>query len=103
MEYMINVDLEAPNVSGGGTDCQSELHEGFGRHYDLTVHERGCRCRNSRSVNRPPTRYWDDNDGEGYSLEEVVERLRTLQAEHADAYPRRCRTCSVEVNPPLWD
>ena len=49
MKYMINVDLETKNVSGGATDCQSELHEAFGRHFDLTVHSIGCACRRARA------------------------------------------------------
>src|SRR5262245_31813283 len=56
MEYMINVDLEAPNVSGGGTDCQSAMHEELGRPFDLTVNVLGCGSANSRPVDRPPTR-----------------------------------------------
>jgi len=30
MEYTINVDLEAPDVGGGSTDCQSALHAELG-------------------------------------------------------------------------
>lgn len=100
---MINVDLEAPNVSGGGTDCQSAQHEVLGRHFDLTVHVLGCGSRGSRAVNRPPTRYWDDNNGEGYTLQQVLERIHELRAQHPDAYPRRCRNCGVEAHPPEWD
>ena len=103
MEYMINVDLETMNISGGATDCQSALHEAHGRHYDLTVHVLGCGCRRGGGAHRPPARYWDDNGGEGYTLQEVVERLREIQAQHADLYPRRCRICDVEANPPHWD
>jgi len=100
---MINVDLETPNVSGGSTDCQSNLHEPLGRHFDLTVHAVGCAVRGIRAVHRPPRRYWDDNDGAGYSLEAVVERVRALRGEHPDAYPRRCRKCEVEAHLPDWD
>jgi hypothetical protein len=103
VQYMINVDLEAPNVSGGGTDCQSDLHEPLGRHYDLTVHVLGCGTHGSRSVHRPPTRYWDDNDGKGYTLQQVVERILELQAKHRDAHARRCRICGVQPNLPEWD
>jgi hypothetical protein len=85
---MINVDLETPNVSGGGTDCQSVLHEALGRHFDLTVHVLGCGNRGSRAVHRPPTRYWDDNNGEGYTLQQVVERIRELRAQHRMARRR---------------
>ena len=103
MNYMINVDLESPNVSGGSTDCQSTLHEPLGRHFDLTVHAIGCAVRGGRAVNRPPTRYWDDNGGAGYSLDVVVQRVRALRSEHPSAYPRRCRKCDVEAHLPNWD
>lgn len=103
MEYMINVDLEAPNVTDGGTDCQSAMHEELGRHFDLTVHALNCGSRNSRAVHRPPTRYWDDNNGEGYTLQQVIDRIHALRVQHPDAYPRRCRSCGVEAQPPEWD
>jgi hypothetical protein len=103
MNYMINVDLETLNVSGGSTDCQSTLHEPLGRHFDLTVHYVGCAIRGSRAVHRPPTRYWDDNSGAGYSFDAVVDRVRALRAEHRAAYPRRCRKCDVEAHLPDWD
>jgi hypothetical protein len=103
MTYMINVDLEALNVSGGSTDCQSGLHELLGRHFDLTVHALGCAIRGARAVSRPPKRYWDDNGGTGYGFETVVERVRTLRAQHPDAYPRRCRKCEVQAHLPDWD
>jgi len=102
MNYMINVDLETRNVSGGSTDCQSTLHESFGSHFDLTVHAIGCAAQGARAVNRP-TRYWDDNGGAGYSLYAVVQRVRSLRAEHPGAYPRRCRKCEVEAHLPDWD
>ena len=100
---MINVDLEAANVSGGGTDCQSAQHEALGRHFDLTVHLLGCGCRSTRAVHRPPTRYRDDNNGEGYTLQQVIQQIRELRAQHPEAYPRRCRSCGVEAHPPEWD
>ena len=74
MTYMINIDLETPNASGGSTDCQSNLHEPLGRHFDLTVHAVGCAIRGVRAADRPPKRYWDDNKGAGYSFEAVVAR-----------------------------
>jgi hypothetical protein len=103
MTYIINVDLESANVSGGSTDCQSKLHESLGRHFDLTVHGRGCAIRGVRAVHRPPTRYWDDNDGAGDSFEAVVQTVRALIAEHPEAYPRRCRKCGVGAHLPDWD
>jgi hypothetical protein len=104
MGYMINVDLETKNVSGGATDCKSELHKkkGHGRHFDLTVHILGCGCRRGGGANRS-TRYWDDNHGKGYTLQGVVEKVKEIQAQHAGAYPRRCRVCGVKANPPHWD
>ena len=63
MRYMINVDLETKNVSGRETHCRSKAHEAHGRHYDLTVHELGCKYRRVGGTHRP-TRYWDDGDGE---------------------------------------
>lgn len=101
MEYMINVDLETTNVSGGGTDCQSPMHGDLGPHFDLTVHGLECRT-NSRPAHRP-RRYWDDNNGEGYTLQQVIERIRDLQDKHPEAHPRRCRICGVEAHPPQWD
>ena len=103
MHYMINVDLETRNVSGGSTDCQSKLHEPLGRHFDLTVHDVGCAVRGGRAVNRQPTRYWDDNGGAGYSLEAVVQTVRSLRTQHPDAYPRRCQKCDVEAHLPDWE
>src|SRR5262245_43916376 len=104
MVYMINIDLESANVSGGGpTNCSSALHEVLGRHYDMTVHVLGCAARGSRSVQRPPTRYWDDNNGEGYPLQTMVERIHVLRATHPDAHSRRCRLCGVGPHLPDWD
>ena len=101
---MINVDLEAANISGGGgTDCQSRMHERFGRHFDLTVHALACGSRNSRSAHRLPSRYWDNNNGEGYSLEQVVARIHELRSEHPNAHARRCHRCGVEAHFPDWD
>ena len=104
MRYMINVDLEAVNTANGvgGTDCKSSVHEAYGPHYDLTVHVLECSARNARSVHRPPTRYWDDNGGRGYAMDEVLLRLRDIQLTAKNAYPRRCRRC-VAANPPHWD
>lgn len=103
MSFMINVDLETPNISGGSTDCQSKLHEPLGRHFDLTVHALDCVVRGTRAVNRRPTRYWDDNEGAGYDLDAVVQKLRLLRGEHPGAYPRRCRKCEVAAHLPDWD
>jgi hypothetical protein len=104
MNYMINVDIESENVNGGGgKDCRSSLHESFGPHFDMTVHAVGCRTRGVRAVDRPPSRYWDDKDGTGYTLEEVVERIRVLQSQHRAAYARRCRMCDVVSHLPDWD
>jgi len=103
VQYMINVDLETPNSSGGSTDCRSVLHKPLGRHFDLTVHALECGSRSSRSANRPPRRYWDDNNGEGYTLPQVIQRIRMLRAHNADAHARRCRSCGVEPHLPDWD
>ncbi len=62
MDYMINIDLETKNVSGGATDCQSVLHEDYGRHFDLTVHALECGSRKDGGIYRPPTRYWAAKD-----------------------------------------
>ena len=102
MGYMINVDLETKNVSGGATDCKSALHKAHDRHFDLTVHILGCGCRRVGGAHRS-TRYWDDNDGKGYTLQEVVKRLQEIRTQHAGAYSRRCRVCSVGANLPHWD
>src|SRR5690349_9516919 len=103
MKYMIDIDLETQNECGGAPDCPSGLHQVLGPHFDLTVHKIGCGRRNSKSVSRPPSHYWDDNDGSGYTLEKVAERLRELQTEHVRAYARRCRKCGVDPNLPVWD
>jgi hypothetical protein len=103
MNYMINVDLETPNVSGGSTDCQSALHEPLGRHFDMTVHAINFVVRGSRAAQRPPKRYWGDNGGAGYNFEAVVNRVRSLRAEYPDAHPRRCRKCDVDPHLPDWD
>ena len=103
MTYMINVDLETRNVSGGSTDCPSAMHERLGRHFDLTVHALGCTVRGGRAVHRPPTRYWDDNRGAGYTLEEVVQKVHSLRTQHPNAYARRCTKCEVETHAPDWD
>jgi hypothetical protein len=102
VNFMINVDLETANVSGGSTDCQSKLHEPLGRHFDLTVHAVGCAARGPRAASRP-TRYWDDNEGAGYDLDAAVQKVRLLRGEHPSAYPRRCRKCEVEAHLPDWD
>lgn len=104
MKYIINVDLEHLNEClDGRADCQSQLHKGYGRHFDLTVHALGCGHLNSRSVVDRPRRYWDRNNGEGYTLQQVVERIQELRMRHSDAYPRRCASCNVEAHLPDWD
>jgi hypothetical protein len=100
MNYMINVDLESAN---GGNDCKSALHDGLGPHFDLTVHALGCQVHGARVVDRPPTRYWDDNAGQGYPFAEVVERVRALRLKHPNGHARRCRKCDVHGNLPDWD
>jgi hypothetical protein len=79
MNYMINVDLESANVSRGRNDCRSALHDSLGLHFDLTVHALACQIHGARVVDRPPTRYWDDSSGHGYTLPEVVEQVRALR------------------------
>jgi hypothetical protein len=101
--YVINVDLELKNVSGSSNDCPSKLHENLGPHFDLTVHALQCQVRGSRMVSRPPTRYWIDNGGHGYSLGDVVVRVRALGLQHPEAHPRRCQKCGVEAHLPDWD
>ena len=103
MQYMINVDREASNIGGGANDCQSALHERLGDHFDLTIHALGCQIRGRRAVNRPPSRFWDDNTGKGYSLNEVVQRIRELRSQPPEAHPRRCRICGAEAHLPDWD
>lgn len=104
MDYVINVDLESKNViNGGATDCQSVLHQTYGRHFDLTIHAFGSNCYKSNSVDRPPTRYWEPHGDKGYTLAEVVVRLQEIHANNADAHPRRCLVCGVPANQPHWD
>ena len=103
MTYVINVDLESKNVSGGANDCPSKLHESLGPHFDLTIHSLDCPVRGARMVSRPPTRFWDDNQGHGYSGEEVVAQIRALVTQNPDAHPRRCQKCHVEGHLPDWD
>ena len=104
MKYMINVDVESTNVAGGGPDdCPSALHRHLGDHYDLTVHSLDCGSRNSRAVHRPPSRFWDDNQKDGYTFEEVISRVRELREEYPKAYPRRCSRCGVDSHRPDWD
>lgn len=102
MSYMINVDLESKNSSDAG-NCHSKLHSALGLHFDLTVHAVGCQIRGGRAVDRPPTRYWDDNGGAGYSWAQVVDLARALRDRHPDAHVRRCLKCEVESNLPDWD
>lgn len=95
MTYIINVDLETPNEYGGPANCESLGHRELGPHFDLTVHAIDSGCRNSRSVHRPPTRYWDDNDGNGYSTEEVKGLLQALEGANVETYSRLCGKCNV--------
>lgn len=101
MTYVVNVDLETKNGSGRVNDCPSKLHESLGAHYDLTVHALQCPVRGTRMVNRP-TRYWVDNDGHGYTFEEVAVKIRELVS-NVGAHPRRCPKCGVEAHLPDWD
>jgi hypothetical protein len=103
VKYMINVDLEIRNSDGGATNCSSRSHEHFGPHYDLTVHTMSCGRRNSRAADRPHRRYWDRNNGDGYTLLEAVNRVQELQRQHPGAYPRRCGICGVDPQLPYWD
>ena len=104
MKYMINVDLEAKNDYGRETDgCPSARHQQLGWHYDLTVHSLECRCRRGGGAEPRPKRFWDHNNERGYTLQEVIERLRAIRATNPEAHPRRCSVCSVEANPPDWD
>ena len=102
MKYMLNVDLDQKNESGG-EDCKSDLHLDIGRHADLTVHRLGCGHRPEGTVRRPELRWWDDNNGEGYTLKEIIQVIHQMQSEHSDAYPRRAKRCGVEANLPHWD
>ena len=101
--YIINVDLETPNVDGGRMDCKSALHADLGPHYDLTVHAISCGSRNRRSAHNPPTRYWLHNEEAGYNLDDAVEQVRRLSAQHPNAYARRCGVCNVPPHTPDWD
>lgn len=101
--FMINVDFETKNKAGGQTDCKSELHQNLGPHYDLTVHKLGAPCRRKNAPHRPPTRYWDDNDGNGYNLTGVVHQIRSIIAQRG-GHARRCRRCKkVPDHLPDWD
>lgn len=95
MRYVINVDLERTNKYRGKTGCDSADHRDFGAHFDLTVHDMNKGCRNSRSVQRPPTRYWDDNRGNGYSVEKLKERLQALESSTDGIFSRVCGRCGV--------
>lgn len=103
---MINVDHETKNVRGGsGVNCASALHRQFENHFDLTIHELGASCKRKNSVSRD-TRYWDDNDGDGYSFCDLPTKIDQIQDGTRDAHPRRCGRCDVPVNlvkPPHWD
>jgi hypothetical protein len=101
--YVINVDLESKNTSGGANDCPSKLHQTLGPHFDLTVHALDCRVRGARMVSRPPARYWDDNEGHGYNRSEVIARVRALVVQCRGAHARRCQSCDVEAHLPDWD
>lgn len=103
MTYMINIDLEVLNEFNGDPACASALHVAYGKHYDLTVHALGCSTRNSRSVSNRTKRYWDDNNGSGYSLEAVIQRVRELQLQERNAFARRCGRCGVSQHLPDWD
>jgi hypothetical protein len=98
---MLNIDLESKNSAGSGS-CHSKLHDPLGSHFDLTVHTLGCHHGGS-AVDRPPIRYWDDNAGVGYTLEQVISLARTLGKRYSDSHPRRCLKCDVESNLPDWD
>ena len=102
MTFMVNVDLETQNMSGGDPDCRSGGHRGLGWHDDLTVHLLGCSYRRGRGAHRE-RRYWDDNDEQGYSIDEVTDLINEIRGVEPDAYARRCRVCGVPANPPYWD
>jgi hypothetical protein len=91
MKYMINVDLDKKNVRGGSMPCESEMHARLGAHHDLTVHALGCSTRKRQKngefgVNRRPIRWWDHGDEAGYTLEEVVERIRLIQGNRSPEF-----------------
>jgi hypothetical protein len=102
-KFMINVDLETKNLYGGRPECDSEMHRRLGRHFDVTVHSIACGSRNSRSAHRPPTRYWDDKKGEGYTLPEVIALIHEIREQHSNAHARRCLLCDVGAHRPEWD
>jgi len=104
MPFMINVDREILNAADEAvTVCQSQMHAALGAHYDLTVHTLGCRHRRGTGAHRP-TRFWDDNGGMGYpGLQDVVQRLAILRAQHPQTFPRRAMSCGVPPNLPHWD
>lgn len=95
MRYMINVDLERTNVYGGKTNCDSVDHRSIGEHFDLTVHDFDKGCRGLQAAHNPPTRWWDDNGGVGYTTEELSLRLRALERSNAETYSRACGKCKV--------
>jgi hypothetical protein len=103
LAYMINVDMETKNVTGGRSNCPSQLHETLGPHFDLTIHAVGCQVHGGRVVSRPPMRYWDDNGGTGYTFDEVVQLARALKAKHLGSHLRRCQKCDVQSHLPDWD
>ena len=102
VKYMLNADFEAKNVYGNGK-CKSDLHRAVGLHADLTVHRLGCGHRPEGTVRRPDLRWWEDNNGEGYTLQEIIRVIHQIQSEHSDAHPRRPKRCGVEANLPHWD
>jgi len=102
-KYQIKVDLETCNIAGGEPNCRSPMHARHGRHYDITIHSFPSRCRSGRGARRPPTRYWDDNSRQGYTLKGVVTQARVIIGQEPKPMDRRCRKCNVPPHPPDWD
>jgi hypothetical protein len=100
--FMINVDRELSNRPGDEPNCRSPLHTALGAHFDLTVHTLGCYHRRGGGAQRE-RRYWEDNDGHGFTLADVTRRLEEIRATMRGAQLRRSRNCGVQPNPPWWD
>lgn len=100
MQFMINVDLERKN-GGEATPCSAPAHKDLKDHYDLTVHELGSSCRRSSTKNRQKRR-WEDNENKGFSREELIETIESLQAQNPGSYPRCCRRCKLVGLPADW-
>jgi hypothetical protein len=100
--YQINVDREIPNVPGGQPACRSPMHAHIGPHHEITIHEFPSECRPGIGATRP-SRFWDDNAGQGFALAAVASQAQAIILEELGLKIRRCRRCRVPPHLPDWD